>query len=399
MIMRYDETSKMAYFGAGPAKLPEEVLRLAQDDIHDFRGVGVGILEVSHRSKEYMEMMKEAEGKLRMLVGIPEDYAVLFMPGGGTLQFAAVIFNLLGEGKAVDYLISGSWSAKAAEEAKKLVGGTVDVNEIPIFAKNGTNPGEEVKFIDMEDWQLSTKPTAYVYYCDNETIDGIETPSSDYIPECLASRGYSAPIVVDMSSNFLSRPINVSKFGLVFATAQKNFGPAGVTVVIVKRSLLSPPSASQKMAIPTMLDYRLFDKHQSLYNTPPCQTISVCCHVLSWIERHFGTLSRLAEHNAHKSQHIYNCILESDGFYRSPAPYPFKSRMNVVFNICKANGSVCAVLEDKFVKDAEAVGLFGVRGHRSVGGIRVSLYNAVTAEASLCMVAFMRAFAQEHFSD
>jgi phosphoserine aminotransferase len=396
MIMRCDGVSKAAYFGAGPAKLPEEVLLLAQDDIHDFRGVGVGILEVSHRSKEYMEMMKEAEDKLRMLVGIPEDYAVLFMPGGGTLQFAAVIFNLLGEGKAVDYLISGSWSAKAAEEAKKLVGGVVEVNEIPIFAKN---PGEEAKLVDTEDWQLSSKPPAYVYYCDNETIDGIETPSSDYIPDCLASRGCSAPIVVDMSSNFLSRPVNVSKFGLIFATAQKNFGPAGVTVVIVKRSLLSSPFGSQMMTIPTMLDYRLFDKHQSLYNTPPCQAISVCYHVFSWIERHFGTLSGLAEYNAHKSQHIYNCILESDGFYRSPAPYPFKSRMNVVFNICKANGSVCAVLEDKFVRDAETVGLLGVRGHRSVGGIRVSLYNAVTAEASLCMVAFMRAFAQEHFSD
>lgn len=385
----------VAYFGAGPAKLPEEVLRRTQDDILNWRGTGVGILEVSHRSAEYMAMMQETEDRLRSIMDIPTEYSVLFMSGGGTAQFAAVVLNLVRQDptkRQVDYLISGSWSSKAAQEAERLLTHTdVQVNQIQLFNKTKG----ELSFTCPSEWNLSREAASYVYYCDNETIDGIEMPSSGYIPDMLDACGCNAPIVVDMSSNFLSRPVNVRRFGAIFATAQKNFGPAGVTIAIIRRNLLNV-AAPPLLPIPTTLDYCIFDKSHSLHNTPPCSAISVCNHVFEWIGTRFGTLVHLEQLAQHKASQLYHCISESDGFYRSPVPPNFQSSMNVVFRIVKADGQMAPKLEDEFVQDAEGRGLVGLRGHRSVGGIRVSLYNAVRAEEVMRVAAFMRSFAEKH---
>lgn len=382
---------EVSYFGAGPAKLPAEVLQEARNDILNWQDTGVGILEASHRSTEFTNLIEEAELRLRRMVGISEDYAVLFMQGGGTLQFAAVVCNLLSkEATAVDYLITGTWSSKAAEEARKLLSrqGNVIVNEISLFSEHG---GER-QLTPPNEWNLD-QSSSFVYYCDNETVDGVEMPSSSYIPDLLAARGLKVPIVCDMSSNFLSRPIDVSKFGIIFATAQKNFGPAGITVVIVLKDLLRVDRESLLLPLPTMLDYQVFATNKSLYNTPPCFAISVCNQVFNWLEKTFhGDLDQLARHSVHKSVLLYNCISESDGYYRCIAPNGFRSRMNIVFRICSDDGRVNKDLEDRFVKDATAEGLLQVRGHRSVGGIRVSLYNAVNMDDTHKMLSFMRFF-------
>lgn len=382
----------VAYFGAGPAKLPEEVLQEAQSELLNWRDTGVGILEISHRSAEFAELMRESEARLRRIVGIPDDYAVLFMSGGGTLQFAAVVCNLLKrDATAVDYLISGTWSTKACEEAKKLLADrNVQVNPVALLSES-----EERVTLPAE-WALSPH-AAYVYYCDNETVDGIEMPSAEYIANILTARGVGVPVVCDMSSNFLSRPVDVSKFGVIFATAQKNFGPAGVTIVIVRRDLLGADGEDRLLPLPSMLDYGMFARHGSLYNTPPSFAISVCNLVFHWIEKRFGgDLTQLAVYSEQKSKLLYNCISESEGLYRCVAPCGFRSRMNVVFRICLDDGAISEELEAKFVGEAKAQGLLQIKGHRSVGGIRVSLYNAVRMEDTLQMLSFMRSFATHH---
>lgn len=395
------KSEKVANFGAGPSKLPEQVVLQLCDDLLDWNNTGVGILEVSHRSKEFSTMMGEAEARLRKIIGIPEDYAVLFMQGGGTLQFSAVVMNLVSKDPAkdtVDYLVSGTWSKKASQEATNLLSGTqITVNDITIFKthdKSSTgSAGPE--FVPVPEWTLSGDRAAYVYYCENETIDGIEMPTSDFIADVMEARRIDAPLVADMSSNFLSRPIHVERFGLIFATAQKNFGPAGATVVIVSRRLLRS-EISPLLSVPTIFDYRIFDKNHSLYNTPPSLAINTCNLVFKWMVDTFGTLQELEKFSMQKSTLLYKCILESDGFYCTIVPPKFQSRMNAVFRICGAEGTVSCDLEDLFIKESEAHGLLQLRGHRSVRGIRVSLYNAVTVEETMRACNFMISFAATH---
>lgn len=384
MIPIQPSSGRVTNFGAGPAQLPIDVLKQAQDDIINWNGTGMGILEVSHRSREFGGLMKEAELRLRRLVEIPDDYAVLFMPGGGTLQFSAVVMNLLDtkSSGSIDYLISGNWSSKAAEEATKLL------SNYPEILVNSVNVLSEGMITDPSTWNISPQPR-YIYYCDNETIDGIEFPTSTWVADQLQERGINAPIIADLSSNFLSRPINVSKFGLVYATAQKNFGPAGVTVVIVRRSLLA---IRPGLPLPTMLDYRVFEKTQSLHNTPPCFAIYMCNLVFAWLERQFGDLQAIDKYSLSKSGLINRCIDASQGLYKCPVSPTARSRMNIVMRI--KNGDIS--LEEKFSKEAEQAGLFQLKGHRSVGGIRISLYNAVTMEDTAKVVQFMEYFQQKH---
>ena len=372
-------------FGAGPAKLPSCVVHQTQKDLENWNEMGVGIMEISHRSSQFEKLMNDTRERLCRLVGIPDDYAVLFMQGGGTLQFAAIIYNMIfKETSNVSYLVSGCWSKKAVEEGEKILDmSRCKVNSHFIISEDGSLKNEI-------DWNIPTD-TLYVYYCDNETIDGIEMPTSSFIREKLDKLGINAPIVCDMSSNFLSRPIDVTQFGLIFATAQKNFGPAGCTVVIVKRSLLPTPQ-QRAFSVPTMMDYLIFDKYDSLYNTPPVFAISVCNLTFRWIEEQFGDLGKLANANAQKAQRVYECIDQSSGFYKCPVSINLRSRMNVVARIIETDGRANAKLEKMFIEEAEKMGLLQLKGHRSVGGIRISLYNSITLEETERVVDHMISF-------
>lgn len=408
----------VANFGAGPAKLPESVISQLQKDLVEWSTSKVGIMEVSHRSPEFTALAKEAEMRLRRLLHIPDDYAVLFMQGGGTLQFSATVYNLLnhtpmqstarpgtqgeqaGAVVSLDYLVSGSWSRKAYEEAIKLTANLkqVQVNNVPIFSERDPITGDVV-FIPPHDWKLS-KNSSFVYYCDNETIDGIEMPASDYIPDLLASLGCNSPIVADMSSNFLSRPIDISRFGLIFAAAQKNFGPAGLAVVIVRRDLITRskaiPHSQMLLPIPTIMDYSVFDISDSLYNTPPTIILHTCDLVFRWMENTFESdLKKVARFNKAKATLICDIIDRSRGVYAAVAPFEFRSTMNICFRITdRRTRAISDILEKQFLKEADSAGLLQLKGHRSVGGIRVSLYNAVTLEETKMVASFMTSFLQ-----
>lgn len=386
-------TERVGNFGAGPAKLPVEVLKQLQHDIINWNATGMGILEVSHRSAEFQSLMEDGERRLRELVDIPEEYAVLFMPGGGTLQFAAVVCNLLrrehsAANTILTYLESGSWSQKAAQEAEKLLRDHPQCRVERISLVSSSEEGKSL--LDPMQWKVSSK-SAFIYYCENETIEGVEMPTSEFISDTLQQLSITAPLVADMSSNFLSRPINVRRFSLIFATAQKNFGPAGITIVIVKRDLLSSPG-ERLLPVATMLDYAIFDVNHSLYNTPPVFAIHVCDLVLSWLKQVFGDLSKVDSFSRRKCSLIYDEIEHSGGFYSCPVKDKIRSRMNVVFRICGGKKA----LEEEFIKGAEERRLYQLRGHRSVGGIRVSLYNAITLEDVGMVVSFMREFANKH---
>lgn len=385
-------TERVGNFGAGPAKLPVQVLNQLQHDLINWNATGMGILEVSHRSAEFQSLMEGCEKRLRDLVNIPEDYAVLFMPGGGTLQFAAVVYNLLRRGQAVPtvltYLASGSWSQKAAQEAEKILKDHPQciVERVSLLSsQEGTK-----SLLDPSQWKIPPK-SAFIYYCENETIEGVEMPSSEFISDTLRQLDITASLVADMSSNFLSRPIDVRRFSVIFATAQKNFGPAGITVVIVKRDLLSNPE-ERLLPVATMLDYAIFDTHQSLYNTPPVFAIHACDLVFDWLKQAFGDLSKVDSFSRRKCGLVYDVIEQSGGFYSCPVKDKVRSRMNVVFRIRGGN----KVFEEEFIKGAEERRLHQLRGHRSVGGIRVSLYNAITLGDVGIVVDFMQEFANRY---
>ncbi|XP_055902447.1 probable phosphoserine aminotransferase [Eupeodes corollae] len=357
---------KIINFGAGPTKLPKEVLKEIQTNLLNYEETGISVMEMSHRSSEYMEMNENALRDLRELIGVPSNYKILFMLGGGTGVFSSACLNLMNRTGTADYLVTGAWSEKAAKEAAHY--GTVNL-VLPKFEKYTTIPSPDT-------WNLNPN-ASFVYYCDNETADGVEF---SFVPET-----NGVPLVCDMSSNFLSRPIDVTKFGIIFA-AQKNIVPAGVTVVIVREDLLGNPMK----VTPSILDYNIVDKNNSIYNTPPTFIIYVMCLIFKWIKRN-GGLKEMANNSAIKSKLIYDIIDKSDGFYVCPVDEKDRSRMNVCFRIGSRSGD--EDLEKEFLSLCESKHLVQLNGHRLVGGVRASIYNAITiAEAQILadlMVSFM----------
>ncbi|XP_055381068.1 probable phosphoserine aminotransferase [Condylostylus longicornis] len=358
-------------FAAGPAQLPKEVLVEVQKQLVDYKGHGLSVMEMSHRGVLYNAIHESAIKKLRELLCIPDNYKVLFMQGGGTGLFAAVCMNLLGRTGAADYIVTGSWSEKAAKEATKY--GIVNL-VIPKAEKFQQIPSEDV-------WKLDPN-ASYLYYCDNETVDGVEF---GFMPKSLND----VPLVCDMSSNFLSRKVDVSKYGLIFAGAQKNVGPAGVTIVIVRDDLIGH---AMKIT-PSVFDFAVLAKNNSLYNTPPCFGIYVIDCVLDWIKKH-GGIDGMAKNADIKSQLIYKVIDESNGFYNCPVVTDARSRMNLPFRIGSIKGD--DDLENKFLKGAEVEGMIQLKGHRSVGGIRASLYNAITIAETERLADYMIEFCKNN---
>lgn len=351
-------------FNAGPAVLPLPVLEQARDELLNWEGTGMSVLEMSHRSKAFEKILDRAESGLRRVLGIPEDYAVLFLQGGASLQFAMVPMNLAVEGKPVDVLDTGAWTQKAIAELKKLA-------PYRILASTAAENYRRLPRLEEITWNADA---SYVYMASNNTIFGTQW-------QTFPDPG-DVPLVADMSSDILSRPIDVSRFGLIFAGAQKNLGPAGVTIVIVRRDLMERAPES----LPTMLQYRVHAKARSLYNTPPTFAIYVVALVTAWVERE-GGLEAIARRNEEKARLLYDAIDRSD-FYHCPVELADRSRMNVVFRIKGGDEA----LEKAFVAEAEQAGLVGLKGHRSVGGLRASIYNAQTIEGVQALVEFMRAF-------
>jgi phosphoserine aminotransferase len=351
-------------FNAGPAALPLPVLERIREELLDWRGSGMSVMEMSHRSPEFESISADAEARLRRLLAIPEDYAVIFVQGGGSLQFTMAPMNLCLPNKPVDVLHTGTWTAKALGELKKGVLHHIAAStESEKFARLPRR--EEMKF---------SPQASYVHLCTNNTIEGTqwnELPST------------SAPIVADMSSDIASRAVDVTKFGLIFAGAQKNLGPSGATVVIVRKDLAERAEAN----LPTLLQYRTHIKEKSLYHTPPTFAIYIIGLVLEWIESE-GSLAGMERRNNAKAKLLYETIESSGSFYACPVARGDRSKMNVVFRVGGGNEA----LEKEFAKKAAATGLIGTPGHRSVGGLRVSLYNAVGLEAVDALTSFMREF-------
>ncbi len=352
-------------FCAGPAALPEPVLEIARDDMLEWHGRGLSFMEMSHRSPEVMGVAAHAEQTLRQLLGISEDYAVLFLQGGASTQFAAVPLNLLGENGRADYVNTGQWSKKAIAEGRRF-------GEVNVVASS-----EDTNFSTIparDSWQLSAGP-AYLHYTPNETIGGVEffwTPKVD------------APLVVDMSSTILSRPIEVSDFGVIYAGAQKNIGPAGLTLLIVRRDLLGRASDQ----CPTMLDWQVAADNHSMYNTPPTFALYLAALVFDWLQQQ-GGLAAMERVNRRKAEKLYAAIDASD-FYANPVELASRSLMNIPFTLADP------ALDKQFLQESEAAGLLNLKGHRSVGGMRASIYNAVSEAAVDALIRFMQDFEQRN---
>lgn len=354
-------------FNAGPAVLPPPVLEQAQQELLDYQGRGMSILEMSHRSQEYEAINAEAELRFKRLLDLNDDYRVLLLQGGASLQFAMIPLNFLRPGSMADYLLTGAWSEKAYEEAARI-------GQVRIAAS--TREEQYRRIPHAAEIQLSPAP-AYVHITSNNTIYGTQWHSFPDVGD--------RPLVADMSSDILSRPLDARRFALIYAGAQKNLGPAGVTVVLVRRSWLE--SAAE--TAPTILRYATHAKSNSLYNTPPVFAVYMLNLVLRWIEER-GGLERLAEHNQRKAGVIYNAIDRSGGFYRGHADPGSRSLMNVTFRLSTED------LEKRFVAEAKAQGMVGLAGHRSVGGIRASIYNAMSLEGCQALAGFMDEFARRH---
>lgn len=359
-------TSRIFNFAAGPAVLPLEVLEQVQRDLIALPGVGMSILEISHRSKPFDEIIQGAEADLRKLAGIPDGYHVLFLQGGASLQFSMVPMNLLPAGGSADYIVTGVWSQKAVKEAKRVAG-------VKIAA---TTEGESFKRIPKQN-ELQLDPNAaYVHYTTNNTIYGTEW---HYMP----SVG-SVPLVADMSSDICSRPIEASKFAMIYAGAQKNLAPAGVTLAIMRDDMVKRTPTT----LPTMLQYAVHAENTSLYNTPPVFPIYVMRLVLAWLLKN-GGLEAIEKKNIKKADTVYREI-DRTGFYRGHAEKDSRSRMNITFRLPSEE------LEKKFAKEATAAGMDGLKGHRSVGGLRASVYNAFPQEGVDTLVQFMQEFEKKN---
>lgn len=374
--------SRVYNFSAGPSCLPEEVLQACAAEMMDYQGTGQSVMEMSHRSKAYEPIIQDAEAMVRKLMNVPDNYKVLFVQGGGSTQFAMVAQNLGIKNKKAAYIETGVWAKKAAAEAKKL-GIAVDV----IASSKDKNYSYIPKVEKVEgDYD-------YVYICFNNTIMGTHY---EYIPET-----GNIPLVADISSCVLSEPLDVSKFGLLFAGAQKNLAPAGVTLVIVREDLI-PEVENCLPGTPTMLAYKTHADNDSMYNTPPCYTIYVLGKVLHWIEKNGGAEGML-KRNKEKAEYLYN-FLDSSDFYRATTEVGSRSLMNVPFltkySVAGATDEAVLAKEkeinDKFCKEAAAAGFVNLKGHRLVGGMRASIYNAMSIEGVKALVEFMKKFAEEN---
>lgn len=349
-------------FSAGPAVLPKEVLVQARDEMLDWHGSGMSVMEMSHRGKEFMQIAAEAEADLRELLAVPVNYRILFLQGGAHSQFSMVPMNILRGKKSADYLESGIWSQKAIDEARRycqvnVVASSADCNFTYVPVQDG--------------WRLDEN-AAYVHITSNETIGGVEmfwTPETGDVP-----------LIADMSSHILSRPVDVGKYGIIYAGAQKNIGPAGLTIVIVREDLIGQTIAGT----PTMFDYQIHADHDSMYNTPPTYAIYIAGLVFKWLKAR-GGLSEMEKTNIAKAELLYD-YLDASGFYHSPIARENRSRMNVPFTL-EDNS-----LDHSFLKEAQQRGLFQLKGHKLVGGMRASIYNAMPIEGVKALISFMQDF-------
>jgi phosphoserine aminotransferase len=353
-------------FNPGPAALPLEVLQEAQQEMLDFRGTGMSVMEISHRSKEFENVIQTAEADLRELLGIPANYKVMFLQGGASLQFAMLPMNLRAAGASADYVVTGTWSKTAFKEAGKL--GTT----------RSAASTEADGFKDLPA-KLDLDPkAAYLHFTSNETIHGVE-----FMKEPEAPAG--VPLVCDASSDFISHPMDVSKYALIYAGAQKNAGPAGLVMVIARDDILEKTPGN----LPALLDYKALAASGSLHNTPPCYAIYIAGLVFKWAKR-MGGLEAMAQRNKAKSEMVYKTIDASGGFYRGHAMPAARSMMNIPFRLPAVE------LEDTFASESKKNDLIGLKGHRSVGGMRASLYNALDVNASEALTSFMREFQKKH---
>ncbi len=356
--------SRVFNFSAGPAMLPEAVLQQARDEMLDWHGSGMSVMEMSHRGKEFSRIAEEAEADLRELMEIPDDYKVLFLQGGASTQFAMVPLNLMGRTGRADYINTGSWSKKAIAEGKRYG----EVKVIADTAADYTVPEADALNFSAD--------AAYVHYTPNETIQGVEFP---YVPDT-----GDIPLVADMSSTILSRPVDVSRFGIIYAGAQKNVGPAGLTLVIVREDLIGQAPES----CPAMLDYKTHADAGSMYNTPPTYAWYLAGLVFKWLKEQ-GGLEVMAVINERKAEALYAVIDESD-FYNNPVDPKCRSWMNVPFTLAEPG------LDNTFLDEAAAAGLKTLKGHRSVGGMRASIYNAMPEEGVQALIDFMKDFERRY---
>ncbi|MEL0629385.1 3-phosphoserine/phosphohydroxythreonine transaminase [Psychromonas aquatilis] len=360
--------TKKYNFCAGPAMLPEAVMQQAQSEFCNWQGSGISVMEVSHRSPEYIELAKQAEADLRELLAVPDNYKVLFCQGGGRGQFAAVPLNLLGDKLDADYILTGQWSKSAVVEAKKHA----RIQETDIMT---TTADGKITIKPCDEWPVNSG-AAYLHYCPNETIEGIEifdVPSTGIVP-----------LVADMSSTILSRPLDISKFGLIYAGAQKNIGPSGLAIVIVRDDLVG----KARKAIPSIFDYEIQANADSMYNTPPTYSWYLAGLVFKWLLAQ-GGIAEVEKKNIAKAELLYNAI-DASSFYSNNVDKSVRSRMNIPFTLADDS------LNDTFLSESKAAGLLTLKGHKLVGGMRASIYNAMPIEGVQALVDFMAAFEKKY---
>ena len=362
-----DSIKRVFNFNPGPAALPLPVLKQAQQEMLDYKGTGMSVMEISHRSKEFEAIVSEAQADLRELMGIPAEYKILFLQGGASLMFAMVPMNFRPAGASADYIVTGTWSKKAFKESQKLGTAKAAAN---LEADNFNHLPAQA--------ELKLDPQAsYLHYTSNETIHGVE-----YFTEPAAPAG--VPLICDASSDFISHPVDVSKYAMMYAGAQKNAGPAGVVVCLIREDMLAKVPAN----LPNLLDYKALAEENSLLNTPPCWSVYIVGLVLKWA-KNLGGLPAIEKVNSTKAGLVYKAIDESGGFYRGHAKSD-RSRMNVTFRLPNEQ------LEEQFASEAKKHDMIGLKGHRSVGGMRASLYNALPVEAAEALVKFMKEFQQKN---
>jgi phosphoserine aminotransferase len=360
-------TKRIFNCSAGPAVLPESVLERAREEMLSLGGIGMSVMEISHRSKHFEAVLSAAENGLRELLDIPENYRVLFLQGGATLQFSMVPMNFLGTGQSADYVITGAWGKKALKEAKRCGNTSVIYSSAEAGFKSVPQQSD-----------LNLDPDArYIHYTSNETIEGVEFKYD--------LDGEGVPVVCDASSNILSKPLDISKYALIYAGAQKNIGPSGVTLVIIRDDLIAQVPENQH----SMLDYRLLAENDSMLNTPNTWGIYIISLVCDWL-REQGGLEGIEQKNEEKAAILYDAIDSSDGYYTGHADRNCRSLMNVTYRLPSED------LEKQFCSEAAALGIDGLKGHRSVGGIRASIYNAFPKEGVQALADFMKDFAAKN---